>query len=121
MTMVEKIYWMLFKESSMEAIMLDSYLNLFADGKPKQDVPNFVGEDAWNQIRIDRKLMEDKFLLPWGKFGTGRIISSEGMAFIRDGGYKRELFYQKISRLNTWICTLSFLLSLLSLYISLRQ
>ena len=73
----------------MEAMMLDNYLNLFADGKPKQDVPNMEGDEVWNQIRIDRKLMEDKYLLPWGKFGAGRIISSEGMAFIRDGGYKK--------------------------------
>lgn len=121
MKTLENIFWIMYKDSSMEAIMLDNYLELFADGKPKMDVPSMEGEEVWNQIRIDRKLMNDKYLLSWGKNGTGRIISSEGMAFIKDGGYKKELFYRKISRLNTWICTLSFLLSVLSLYFSLRQ
>lgn len=121
MKIVESLFFHIFKDSAIEAIMLDSYLNLFADGVPKQDVPSMEGEDVWNQIRIDRKLMDDKYLLPWGKYGTGRIISSEGMAFIKDGGYKKELFYRKIIRLNAWICTLSFLLSLISLYFSLRR
>ncbi len=120
MKLQEKIFLVIFKDSAVEAIMLDNYLSLFADGIPKQDVPSMEGEDVWNQIRIDRKLSDDKFLLPWGKYGNGRVISSEGMAFLKDGGYKRELFYRKISRLNTWICTLSFLLSLISLYFSLR-
>lgn len=121
MTIKERLLMKVFKDSAIEAIMLDNYLSLFADGIPKPEVKSMEGEEVWDQIRIDRKLMDDKYLLPWGQYGTGRIISSEGMAFIKDGGYKRELFYRKISRLNTWICTLSFLLSLVSLYFSLLE
>ena len=83
MKIVESLFFHIFKDSAIEAIMLDSYLNLFADGVPKQDVPSMEGEDVWNQIRIDRKLMDDKYLLPW------EVWYRENYIIRGDGFYKR--------------------------------
>ena len=40
MKLKEKLFLVIFKDSAVEAIMLDNYLSLFADGIPKQDVPS---------------------------------------------------------------------------------
>lgn len=110
-----KIYFIFFGHNGMEAFFLDSFLDLFEDGYPKDNLPPFTGDLSWTQSRVEEKLINDKFLKRWGINKTGFVITAEGKLHLDNGGYKRELIHKKLSRYTAWISVISAIISIWAL------
>ena len=91
-----KIYFIFFRHNGMEAFFLDSFLDLFEDGYPRDNLPPLTGDLSWTQLRVEEKLINDNFLKRWGVNKTGFVITAEGKLHLDNGGYKKELIHKKL-------------------------
>lgn len=111
MNIKEKIFIKIFGSQGLEAYFLDSFLGIFEDGRPRDNVPSITGNLVNMQSRIEEKLIKDGFLKPRNYEGVGYIITSEGKLHLDNGGYKAQLIDKKLSRLSLWIGIFAFIIS----------
>lgn len=109
--------WFYFKvigSNGIDVFYLDSFLSLFEDGQPRDQLPTFTGNLVWAQSRIEEKLINDGYLKPWGYHSNGFIITSEGKLHLERGGYRKELLYKKLNRFSFWLSLLATILSVIA-------
>lgn len=106
---------MIYGDAWLEAVRLDEYLKVFTtnDGKPIPKVRNMVPSPSVVHIeeRVTERLLEEGMLKI---YYDGYVITSKGMEFITDGGYKKQLLYRKASRLSVWLSIAAVLISIAS-------
>ena len=98
----------------MDAYYLDTFLEIFSDGVPRDNIPPLTGTLTWVQSRVDEKLVKDGYLKRWGRNGNGYIITSEGKLHLEKGGYRRQLIYQKLTPITFWLSFISVILSIIA-------
>lgn len=95
-----------------EASALDKILTILSDGN-SHHIEELGEEDEALKKRIN-KLLRDNYIykvIPYS-YTDEYSITSDGKLYFQLGGYRKEILYKKVQRLQVWFSIVTFIIAL---------